>query len=191
MSGLRGRGADPRRHKSAPERLTTERLELRRPLESDLEPIFARYASDAEVTRYLAWPRHTSLADTRIFLDFSTAEWRTWGCGPYLILSRAGGELLGSTGISFDTSDVASTGYVLSRDAWGHGYATEALGAMRDLGRSLGLRRLYAICHIEHGASKRVMEKCGFAYEGVLRRHLTFPNIGPERHDVLCYAVEF
>ena len=192
MSGSSGvrrsarRGGGP-----APDHFTTERLEYRRPAAADAELIFARYASDPEVTRYLAWPRHTSLYDTRIFLDFSDAEWRNWSCGPYVIFARTGGGLIGSTGISFDSSDVASTGYVLARDAWGLGYATEALGAMRDLAPSLGIRRLYAICHVEHTASKRVMEKCGFRHEGVLRRHLVFPNISPDRQDVLCYALEF
>jgi [ribosomal protein S5]-alanine N-acetyltransferase len=153
--------------------------------------IFSRYASDPDVTRYLAWPRHRSIADTQVFIDFSDSEWRTWGCGPYLMLSRSDGELVGSTGISFDTVDVASTGYVVARDHWGRGYATESLRAMRELGRALGLRRLYAICYVDHRASARVMEKGGFSFEAVLRRHLTFPNLGPERRDVLCYAVAF
>jgi RimJ/RimL family protein N-acetyltransferase len=186
-----GRRTAPRRPKTAPDRLTTARVEYRRPVGADAEEIFRRYASDPDVTRYLAWPRHITLADTRVFLEFSDGEWRSWGCGPYLIVSRASGALLGSTGISFDTAGVASTGYVLARDAWGQGYATEALGAMRDLGRVLDLRRLYAICHVDHAASRRVMEKCGFQFEGVLGRYLAFPNLGPDRHDVLCYAVEF
>jgi RimJ/RimL family protein N-acetyltransferase len=143
------------------------------------------------VTRYLAWPRHLSVFDTQVFVDFSDGEWRSWGCGPYLMLSRPDGELIGSTGISFDTVDVASTGYVVACDSWGRGYATEGLCAMRDLGRTLGLQRLYAICHVDHQASARVMEKGGFTFEGVMRRHLTFPNLGPERCDVLCYAITF
>lgn len=192
VSGSAPRGRGTRRTGlPAPQRFLSARLEYSRPTEADAETIFSRYSSDPDVTRYLAWPRHATLADTDVFLAFSEGEWRNWGCGPYVIRSRSDGVLLGSTGISFDTSDVASTGYVLARDAWGQGYATEALAAMRDLGRSLGVRRLYAICHVDHAASRRVMEKCGFRYEGVLRRHLVFPNLGPERQDVLCYAVEF
>ena len=40
--------------------IETERLLLRPPMQEDAESIFERYASDAEVTRYLGWPRHTS-----------------------------------------------------------------------------------------------------------------------------------
>ena len=39
------------------EPVETERLVLRRPTAADAPAIFARYASDPEVTRYMAWPR--------------------------------------------------------------------------------------------------------------------------------------
>jgi RimJ/RimL family protein N-acetyltransferase len=171
------------------ERLETERLVLRRPRAGDAAAIFARYASDPEVTRYLSWRRHHSLEDTDIFIGFSDSEWQRWGCGPYLAFSRADGTLLGSTGLAFESTEVASTGYVFARDAWGCGYATESLRAMIDVARRAGVRRLYAICHIDHRASARVMEKGGMTREGVLRRHTVFPNIGPLPCDVLSYAL--
>ena len=107
------------------ERLETERLVLRRPCADDAAAIFARYAADPEVTRYLSWRRHHSIEDTDIFIAFSDSEWERWGTGPYLTFSRADGMLLGSTGLAFESTTVASTGYVFARDAWGHGYATE------------------------------------------------------------------
>lgn len=173
----------------APERLETARLLLRRPAAADAEAIFARYASNAEVVRYVGWPRHSVVDDTRAFLAFSDAEWERRAAGPYLILDRRSGELLGGTGLAFETADSAQTGYVLARDAWGRGCATEALGAMVALARSLGVRRLYAFCHADHAASARVLEKGGFTQEARLRRHAEFPNLvdaGPQ--DVLRYA---
>jgi RimJ/RimL family protein N-acetyltransferase len=180
-----------RRPLSAPERLETERLLLRRPVASDALSIFERYASDAEVTRYLSWPRHTALEDTRVFLGFSDTEWRQWGCGPYVAFTRDDGQLIGSTGLAFETPEIASTGYLLARDAWGRGYATEILVAMTALARTLGVVRLYAVCHLENVASQHVLEKCGYSREGILHRHTTFPNIGPHRTDVVCYARAF
>jgi [ribosomal protein S5]-alanine N-acetyltransferase len=53
------------------------------------------------------------------------------------------------------------------------------------------VRRLYAICHTEHAASYRVLEKGGFEREGILRRHSVFPNLSPEPLDVFCYAMTF
>jgi RimJ/RimL family protein N-acetyltransferase len=52
---------------------------------ADAELIFRRYASDPEVTKFLGWPRHTSIEQTQAFLEFSDAEWEKWPAGPYLI----------------------------------------------------------------------------------------------------------
>ena len=171
----------------APERVETARLVLRRPLPHDAEAIFARYASDPEVTALLSWPRHRSVEDTRAFLELSDAEWERWPAGPYLIEAREG-RLLGSTGFAFQTPLHAVTGYVLARDAWGRGYATEALAAVVSLAPTLGLRRLEAECHAAHAASVRVLEKCGFVREALLPRHAELPNLGPDRYDVLRYV---
>lgn len=175
-----------------PERIETNRLVLRKPTPADAEAVFSRYASDAEVTKLVSFPRHRSVEDTHAFLAFSDAEWQKWPAGPYLIESRADQQLLGGTGLSFETPTVAATGYVLARDAWGHGYATEALHAMVELARDLGVRRLYALCHPANPASARVLQKCGLTGEGLLSRHSEFPNLAPgEVQDCLCYSRVF
>jgi RimJ/RimL family protein N-acetyltransferase len=173
----------------APERLETPRLVLRRPVDADAAAIFERYASDPDVTTFLAWPTHRDVADTRQFIAFSDAEWSRWPAGPYLIELRDNARLIGSTGFAFETPARAATGYVLAKDAWGHGYATEALSAIVALAPSLGLCRLHAGVHPDHRASRRVLEKCGFLYEARQRRYSTFPNSGvDEPVDALCYA---
>ena len=177
------------RNVKAPETIKTHRLLLRKPESEDAADIFERYASDAEVTRFLAWPMHTSIDDTRAFLEFSDAEWDRWPAGPYLICSRADGNLLGSTGLAFEVSFRATTGYVLARDSWGQGFATEALLAMRQTAADLGVERLYAMCHPEHWPSRHVLEKGGFEFEGTLRRFSEFPNLSPGiAQNVVCYA---
>lgn len=177
---------------NAPERLETSRLVLRRPAAADAAAIFTRYAGDPDVTRFLGWPTHRSVADTEAFVAWSDSEWQRSPAGPYLIESRADGTLLGGTGLGFETPYRAVTGYVLAKDAWGRGFATETLQAMRDLARRLGVQRLYALCHPDHRASFRVLEKCGFTREGTLRRFAEFPNIQPGAPaDMLCYAVVF
>ncbi len=174
-----------------PSRIETARLVLRPPVAADAAAMFA-YASDPETTRFLSWSRHTAQADTTTFLDFSEATWRRWPAGPYAILSREDERLIGCSGLAFETRRVAATGYVLAREVWGRGLATEALAAMVALAPTLGVERLYALCHVDHGASVRVLEKCGFEREGRLRRHSEFPNLSPGRlEDVLCYARVF
>jgi RimJ/RimL family protein N-acetyltransferase len=150
---------------------------LRRPREADAAAIFERYAADPEVTRFLGWPTHRSLADTHGFLEFSNAEWEQWPAGPYLIASRDSGLLLGGTGLSFESPTEAETGYVLARDVWGQGLATEALSAIVELAPSLGVRHLWAQCHPEHRASWRVLEKGGFTRDAQMHDHPGFPNL--------------
>jgi [ribosomal protein S5]-alanine N-acetyltransferase len=170
--------------------IETERLILRPPRAEDARRIFERYAGDPRVTQYLGWPTHRTIDDTKAFLAFCASEWQRWPAGPLLIESRASGALLGSTGLNFESTQQAATGYVLAQDCWGFGYATEALGAMRDLAARLGVTRLYALCHPGHHASSRVLEKCGFALEGTLPDYAEFPNLKPGvRGTVLCYAV--
>lgn len=176
----------------AAESIETERLLLRRPRPSDAQVIFHRYASDREVTRYLSWPTHRSVADTLAFLSMSDDEWQRWPAGPYLVFSRENGKpatLLGSTGLFYKGPARAVTGYVFAREAWGKGYATESLRAMVDVARQTGVERLEAICHAEHTPSARVLEKCGFTREEVHREHFVFPNLKPQKKcDVFSYV---
>ena len=173
---------------TAPERIETERLILRKPSTDDAEAIFTRYASDPDVTRYMGFTRHSSKDATLGFLGRNDEEWKRNGTGAYVVVSRDEGTFLGGTGLHVETPYRAATGYVLAKDAWGRGYATEALGAMVALASGLGIVRLYALTHTDNRASWRVLEKCGFLREGVLRRHFVFPNLGPDPCDTLCYG---
>lgn len=173
-----------------PKRVETNRLVLRRPSMADADAIFARYAADAEVTKYVGWPRHQSVEETRAFLCFSESEWTRWPAGPYLIESRTDQQLLGSTGFGFESRSVAMTGYVLARDSWGRGYATEALMAVVGIARELKVLQLYALCHPDNAASIRVLEKCDFLLEKRLEQFLEFPNLTlGSREDCLRYVL--
>ena len=176
----------------APETIETERLLLRRPVRSDAQDVFHRYASDREVTRFLSWPTHRSIADTLAFIALSDDEWLRWPAGPYLVFARENKlpvKLIGSSGLFCKSSTRAVTGYVFARDAWGHGYATEALQTMVHLARTIGITRLEALCHAEHAVSAHVLEKCGFIREVVRREHFAFPNLKPQtKAGVYSYA---
>ena len=150
--------------------------------------MFASYAGSEAVCRYVGWSRHTSLDDTRNFLEFSNAEWARWPAGPYAITELSGEEILGSTGLAFESPVVASTGYVLAERYWGNGFASEALTAMVGLAADLGVQRVYALCHPRHKPSRRVLEKCAFHLEpnGV---PTAFPNLEDGSHaDAACYS---
>ena len=178
---------------TAPVRLETARLVMTVPDISEALEIFERYASDPEVTKYLGWPTHQHVADTEGFIAFSASQWEREGMGAYLIRSRDDGRLLGSTGLGRAGQPAEScramTGYVLAKDAWGHGYATEALRAMVEVAQSIGVVSLSALCHPEHRASVHVLEKCDFARDLRWTRPTVFPNLEPDvPRDVWCFT---
>lgn len=180
---------------TAPARVETARLVMTVPRPDEAAEVLARYASHPDVTRYLGWATHQTVSDTEGFISFSTSQWEREGMGPYLIRSRESGVLLGSTGLGLahtgraGETHRAMTGYVLAKDAWGQGYAPEALGAMVDVARTIGIISLSALCHPEHRASVRVLEKCEFARDLRWTKQIVFPNLASGApHDVWCYT---
>lgn len=173
--------------------IETERLLLRRPRAGDAPAIFSRYASDPEVTRFLAWPTHRTEEETRAFVAVSDEQWSRWPGGPLLVFVRDGNLLIGGAGVMFQTAERAITGYVLARDAWGRGFATEALLASVGQARAAGVRRLEASVHAAHAASIRVLEKAGFVRQRQRPgRASDFPNLPPgDPRDVFEYALTF
>lgn len=178
----------------APEHFETARLLVRRPLPTDAQAIFHRYAGDAQVTQFLSWPTHRTVADTYAFVEWSDAEWARWPAGPYLIFNREKDypRVLGSTGLVFKDGTTAEVGYALAQSAWGHGYATEVLLAVVEIAKRIGIVRLRAGCHAANFASARVLEKCGFLCEGIAPERTLFPNLaGGVRAEVLHYSIQF
>ena len=63
--------------------------------------------------------------------------------------------------------------YFVNPDCWNLGYATEACSAMLAFAfNELGLCRVSGRCMAKNGASRKVMEKLGFLYEGTGKREL-------------------
>lgn len=155
-------------------------MEMHHPRPEDAELIFQGYASLMEVTRFLGWPRHQSLADSNAFIRFSDNAWETNHVGPLLCFDKQSGELIGSTGLAMEDQRIASTGFVIAPGYWGQGYATECLQSMQALANSMRLLRLLAYVHPEHPASIRVLEKSGFKLEPSRAKEIAFPNLPKE-----------
>lgn len=173
----------------APSEIQTERLLLRKPRPEDAAAIFANYAGDESLGRYLAWPIHGSIGDTDAFLKLAEVEWRRWPAGPYLVCLGPDERIIGSTGLSFESTHCASTGYVVAREFQNQGYATEAVRAMTQLARDLNCTSLLAWCHPDHAASQRVLEKAGFVRDGLVSDFCEFPNLAAGvRQSVVRYV---
>ena len=187
-----------------PDIFETPRLRLRRPQMNDASSIYARYASDPEVTRYLPWRPHSDVEETRTFLSHLLGAMEKGGTHPWIVESKEDRRLMGlvSMGIhSAREGDCLSTeeerryykvgfAYHLARSEWSQGYATEAARALVDWAFSQPqVFRIWTLCDVENGASARVLEKLGLVREGVLKRWSIRPNLSPEPRDSYCYAL--
>ena len=66
----------------------------------------------------------------------------------------------------------AEVGFLLGREAWGRGYASEAMQAVLSYAATQGLRRLLARTHLGNRRSDALLERLGFVEEGLLRGHV-------------------
>jgi ribosomal-protein-alanine N-acetyltransferase len=106
------------------------------------------------------------------------------------VVLPADGRLIGVVTLKITNRELgqAELGYRLGSDSWGQGYASEAARGLVGFGCStLGLHRIYAMCHPDNSGSRRVMEKIGMQYEGHLREDWRYRN-GFWR-DSLLYAI--
>ena len=168
--------------------LETADLILRKPSRKDAEDVY-RYASDPEVARYVLWDPHRSIAETRLFLRDLIRRVRAGLPSSWVVTLRDSGTVIGTMGfVWYSSADrSAELGYSFSREYWNRGYATQALQAVVDaVFTSLPLNRLEAQHDLRNPASGRVMQKCGFRQEGVLRSRIL--NKG-EFVDVALYAL--
>jgi len=176
------------REMNPPERIQTSRLTLRRLAMEDAEAIFAAYAQDTQVTRFLTWRPHQRIEETRAFIQMKIEAWDSGTEFTWAIL-RKDGELIG--GIALRRQEFKMDfGYVIERARWGNGFAAEALQPLVDWALAQPeVFRAWAVCDAENLASARVMEKVGMTREGVLRRWVLHPQAGDTPRDCICYSI--
>lgn len=171
-----------------PEVFRTGRLLLRRPTGEDAQALFARWAQDEAVTRFLVWRPHRSLEESRRHIDGCEARWADGSAFIWFLEAPESGQLVGSLAARPGAHGV-SLGYLLARDVWGQGLMVEALHPVVDWWlHDGGAYRVWATCDLQNHGSARVLEKAGFAHEGVLRRWDIHPALGSEPRDAHCYA---
>jgi ribosomal-protein-alanine N-acetyltransferase len=145
--------------------ITTERLLLRPFTEQDADPLYDILATEG-VLRYFPnpdpWPRDR----VGRFVAFQIKHWEDHGFGWWAVEPRGKGELIGWNGLQYlpDTDEV-EIGYLLAKDYWGQGLATEGAWPGLQFGfETLGLERIVAVVHPENTASQRVTAKLGMSF---------------------------
>ncbi len=157
---------------AAPLPITTARLTIRIVEAADLPGLLTVNGDDL-VTRHLPYPSWQTLADGDAWLARMRTLRDAGGALQFVICDTASGQVLGSCLLfRFDEGSArVELGYVLGRAHWGQGVMFEALQAL--LGQafgSLGLRRIEAEVNPANIASARLLERLGFACEGLLRK---------------------
>jgi RimJ/RimL family protein N-acetyltransferase len=142
--------------------LRTERLVLRQWREDDREP-FAALNADPVVMEH--FPSTMSHEASDAFVDFNIATIADRGWGLWAV--EANGEFIGFVGLNEPNfMPGVEVGWRLARDAWGHGYATEAAQAALAYARDeLGLAEVISFTATTNLRSRRVMERIGMKHD--------------------------
>lgn len=148
--------------------LETNRLILRPFALTDLDDLY-EYAKSENVGPNAGWPPHeskdTSLEILNSFIDGNQIR---------AIVLKENNKVIGSIGVHKDYKreiiGCRMIGYVLSEDYWGKGIMPEGVKAViKHLFEEENLQVVSCYHFPFNTQSKRVIEKCGFVYEGTIR----------------------
>jgi RimJ/RimL family protein N-acetyltransferase len=162
--------------------LETSRLRLRGYHLEDFEAYAAMWA-DPEVTRHIGDGSPKAVEESWTSLLRAAGHWQMLGYGSWAIDEKASGHFIGGIGLNNSKrdrgdafKDILELGWMFTPSASGKGYATEALQAALDWGRThFGPVHVVAITAPENFASMRVAQKCGF------KEFLRGPSLGRPR----------
>ena len=135
---------------------------------------FFKYYTDPEVNRYILTEVPQTLEDARRELYY----WRNCfynNDGIYFaIANKQNDEMIGSIGLTSynNYNNRIELSYDMAQEYWRRGIMTKATLATIKYGfKILQVNRIEAVTSIYNEASVRLLEKCGFKYEGRLRQH--------------------
>ncbi|WP_077804813.1 GNAT family N-acetyltransferase [Streptococcus mitis] len=148
--------------------LQTNRLILRRFVESDAEDMFQNWASSAENLTYVTWNSHPDVENTRNSIrnwvaSYANPNYYKWA----IYLKENPEQVIGDISIVKIDEDDSSCeiGYVLGKVYWGNGIMTEALKSVLDFCFTQAcFQKVKARYTSLNPASGHVMDKTGMSY---------------------------
>lgn len=166
--------------------LETERLILRPFTKDDAEGLF-NYASNPNVGPHAGWKPHANVAESQEVLEEIFLVNQSWA-----IINKDNEKLIGSICLEPDRRrpGVASKeiGYSLAEEFWGKGIMTEsAKEVIRYAFEEMNLDILAICTGPTNERSARVIEKCGFKYEGITR--YCYKIFDGSVRDSRCYSL--
>ena len=149
-------------------KLETERLLLRAITPDDRFAIFENY-SDADVATWFFDQPYTQIEQAdQIIHKFITKTTEGKGLA-WAILLKENGEFVGTCSYeNFDAKRRGEIGFDLAKKHWGHGYMTEALGAVITYGfAALDLVKIEAHTYSRNSRARRLLEGLGFRVDSI------------------------
>lgn len=124
-----------------------------------------KYVSDIENTRYMVYMPKKDLEETKGFLRVVDYEWQKREPSFFEFAILLNDVHIGSVSVYFDKEKTGEVGWIIDKDYWGKGYATEAAGALiKHFHTAYGIDHFIAHCDSENIASQRVMAKLNFSF---------------------------
>ena len=153
--------------------LITERLRIDPFTMEDAEGFLALYG-DPGVMKYLPVPPLADIEAARFLLATYVARIETGEQFRWAIRTHDDDTIIGA--LKLDTPNnkerASEVGYMLAKEAWGKGYATEAMHALAGYAfTALNRHYLEALIYADNRASRKVVERLGFKLEGYFREH--------------------
>jgi RimJ/RimL family protein N-acetyltransferase len=167
--------------------LQTGRIRLE-PLSQAHAEDFAGILTDRATMSFYPVPFDRAAVDA--WIARSDGFWATHDYGRFAVIRREDDRLIGDAGmmrLTIDGREVDDIGWIIHRDYWGQGYATETAAAVRDdVFRRLQLLAIHANMPVEHTASRKVAERLRMrevarfanAHNGGKETHLFRQTIG-------------
>ncbi len=142
-------------------------LILRQLTLDDVENLTAIYA-DPVVMRFFdgtyTYEKTKQWLQERVFKFYEQKGWGLWAT-----IYKMNNKLIGRCGLTpqlVDGTEEIEIGYLLAKEYWGMGLATEAACFSRDYGfEKLGANRLISLIDPDNIASQKVAKKVGLTYE--------------------------
>jgi ribosomal-protein-alanine N-acetyltransferase len=136
-------------------------------------PKLIEYLNDEEVTKWLCnIPNPYTQEHANKWLAFCRECKLSGTCFPRAI--EVDKLMIGHIELKLIFKHSAEIGYWLGKSYWNQGYATNAVKQMLSFAfNNLELKRIQAYVLDGNNASIRVLEKCGFKFEGYLRKSHT------------------
>lgn len=148
--------------------LRTQRLVLRSPRVSDVNGLAVIYG-DPLVMQVIGDGSTRTQEQVEAAVLWMMKQWEQNGFGLYVVEQEHDKQIIGRCGLIcrvIEEQPEVELAYLLKRQIWGRGLATEAAMRIRSYAiEALGFRRLISLVHPDNIASKRVAQKVGLEYE--------------------------